>query len=77
MSNKPIFPEAGEKDRIINEARGLGIADETKIRNMEICAEYGELRVCGKCKYEETINRLSEKWFLSFGSIEKIIQNKQ
>lgn len=63
------------KERIIEEARMLGIADETKIRNIRIRDEYNELRT-QKIKYFERVHQLADKYFLGVKAIESIISQK-
>ena len=61
--------------KVIEQAQKLGIADETKIRNMQIRDEFSAMRGQGK-KYEETITVLALKYFRSESLIEQIV-NKQ
>jgi hypothetical protein len=61
--------------KVIEQAKKLGIADETKIRNMQIRDEYTRLRRKGK-KYEHVIALLAEKHFRSESSITKIVRKK-
>jgi Mor family transcriptional regulator len=59
--------------KAVEEARRHGIADEICIRNINIYAEYLALRA-EFIKYEDAIEQLSQKYFLSGSRIEKIIR---
>lgn len=60
------------KEKIIAESRKLGIADERKIRNMQILEEFKELRK-KFITYENAIELLAYKHFLSISSVQKIV----
>lgn len=60
------------REKVIEESRKLGIADERKIRNMEILEEFIELRN-QFTNYEEAIDILAYKFYLSQSSIQKIV----
>jgi len=64
-----------KKDEIIEAARRLGIADENKIRNLQIIDEFKKLRQ-KRNPVKNAIRILSDKFFLSYKSIEVIIYKK-
>lgn len=64
------------RDRIIEQARKLEIADEIKIRNLQIYDEYVKLRD-KFMSYEKAMDTLAYKYFLSPSSIEKIVQARK
>lgn len=61
-----------EEEKIISEARRIGIANEIKIRNKCIRKEFHDLRQNG-IKYEDAIKKLSDIHFISYTRIEQII----
>lgn len=65
-----------EKEKIIDGARRLGIANERAIRNINIRDEFFEIRKNGRMKYRETISFLADKYFLSCGSVLSVIYPK-
>ena len=65
-----------DKQRIIEGARRLGIADERAIRNIAIKDEFYEIRKARKMSYKETISFLALKYFMSESGICNIIFRK-
>ncbi len=60
-------------NQIIESARKLGIASETKIRNMKIRDEFLKLRR-KRVKYEAVIAMLADRHYLSESSITQIVR---
>lgn len=61
-----------EEDRIIADARQLGIVDEDKVRNLNIYNAFSSMRGNGM-KYEDAIYKLHMQFFLSEDRIRRII----
>jgi hypothetical protein len=57
----------------VNKAEQLGIVNDVKVRNVIIRHEYVQLRL-QSLKYDEAIYQLTEKFFLSYKSIVRIIE---
>lgn len=64
-----------EEEKIISEARRIGIANEIKIRNKFIRKEFHNLRSNG-VKYEDAVKKLSDTYFISYTRVEQIISVK-
>lgn len=64
------------KKKIIEDARRLGIADEYRIRNIEIRDEFAAMK-SSQMKYAEKIQKLAYKYFLTEKHIENILFNKK
>ena len=69
-----ILSKENEKQRIIEDARRLGIASETKIRNLKIRGEYKLLRRQHRCK--EALYILADKYFLDYKTIQTAVYQK-
>lgn len=66
------------EEKIVADARKLGVLDETKLRDLKIYREYLLLKQHPDYKYETAISSLANKYFLSVERIRTIIweQNK-
>lgn len=60
------------EDKIIAEARQLGIVDEDKVRNLNIYNAFLSMRQNGM-KYEDALYKLHLQFFLSEDRIRRII----
>jgi hypothetical protein len=58
--------------KIISDAEKIGIANPTKVRNIEIRREFREMRD-NFVKYDDALYKLAQKYFLSISSIQQII----
>lgn len=58
--------------KIISDAEKIGIANPTKVRNIEIRREFREMRDTF-VKYDDALYKLAQKYFLSISSIQQII----
>ncbi len=61
-----------DNEKIISEARKLGIVNECKVRNIKIQEEFKRLRMTGY-SYEQSLEILADKYFRSRYTIEQII----
>lgn len=61
--------------KVIDDARKLGVLDETKSRNLQIKNAFRSMRANGM-KYEVCVQKLSMQFCLSESRIENIINQK-
>jgi hypothetical protein len=59
-------------DKIISDAKKIGIVNDTKVRNIQIRREFREMRE-KFVKYDDALYNLAQKHFLSISSIQQII----
>lgn len=59
-------------EKIISEANEIGIANPTKVRNIEIRRKFREMRE-KFVKYDDALNTLAFEYCLSLSSIKQII----
>ena len=60
--------------KIIDDAKKIGIVNETKVRNIEIRRKFKEMRYEKYIKYDDALIRLAQDYYLSISSIQQIIQ---
>ena len=63
--------------KIIDDAKKIGIVNETKVRNIEIRRKFKEMRYEKYIKYDDALIRLAQDYYLSISSIQQIIQGRK